>query len=156
MLLKPYEIEHAPILAETFNDPAYANFWRNCKIALKKKDFENIERLLMMQILTVEDGNKIIGFITLQFRTNTTIFSSIIILKQFHGKGYSEKIISAGIVYGREQRYHKIVARVNSKDFRFIEKLKSIGFIEEGLFKQERWSSDGWQDELMMALIIGG
>ena len=154
MRLRPYEIEDAPILAETYNDPAYSEYWRNFNGFFKSTDFENIEQLLGMQIGVVEEDNTVIGFLMGQPRTNTTICVSIIILSKFQGKGYFEKFIETGLKYLKGQRFHKMVTMVNPKNDLVIKLCKSLGFIEEGFFKEERWSADGWKDELVMAMLI--
>lgn len=154
MILRPYEIEDAPTFAATVNDPAYADYWRNCKFPLKQKDFERIEQLMAMQVVVVEDDDKIVGFGTGQLRTDTTIFVTILVLKEYQGKGLALRMIADGLRYLKEHRYHKVAVRVNPESVRLISKCKSIGFVEEGLFKAERWSADGWKDELMMFLFL--
>lgn len=154
MILRPYEKEDHVILAGTFNDPVYCDYWRNCKTPLKRADFENIERLMGMQVLTVEKDGVVVGFLTGQLRTDTTIFCAIIILKEHQGKGCAKEMIVEGLRYLKNQRYHKVAIRVNPENQRLIEKCMVIGFEKEGLFKAERWSVEGWKDELMMSLCL--
>ena len=154
MILRPYEIVDAPIFAETFNDPVYRDYWRHCSVVLKQKDFENIEQIMGLQVMVVEDEGKIIGFLTGKPQTETTIFTSILILKDSQKSGYAREMIELGLDYLKEHRFHKVAIRINPEN-KLLETLcRSMGFIEEGYFKEERWSAEGWKDERIMALFL--
>ncbi len=76
------------------------------------------------------------------------------LVKDARGKGLGGKMLSYGIEWARNKKYHKICLSVFGDNDRAIRLYKHYGFVEEGRRLEQYQLGDHYVDELLMAYFL--
>ena len=76
--------------------------------------------------------------------------------KNYWGKGYGLSAMRDMLIWGfNELELNKIWLRVDIDNIKAIKSYKSIGFVEEGVLRQDRHRNGGYIDRLRMSILKG-
>ncbi|WP_159023817.1 GNAT family N-acetyltransferase [Formosa sp. L2A11] len=112
-----------------------------------------------MPVLIAENENGVIGFGTYGiFRPwDAYLFSiehSIYVNNNSRGIGIGKQLLSKLIELAKEQKYHTMIAGVDSSNEGSVEFHKKFGFKEIGTFKEVGFKFDKWLDLKFLQLLL--
>jgi RimJ/RimL family protein N-acetyltransferase len=76
------------------------------------------------------------------------------LIKSARGIGIGSKLMSYGITWAREKKFHKICLSVFSTNTRAISLYRKMGFVVEGCRKEQYYFMNRWVDEILMAKFL--
>ncbi|MGI6141745.1 MAG: GNAT family N-acetyltransferase [Caldicoprobacterales bacterium] len=76
------------------------------------------------------------------------------IIRSARSKGIGSKLMSYGINWAGERKYHKICLSVFSTNLRAISLYKKMRFVIEGRRREQYYFMNQWVDEILMARFL--
>jgi len=76
------------------------------------------------------------------------------IVKRARGQGIGKRLLKYGIDWARTKGYHKVCLSVFSTNTRAIKLYEKLGFVYEGLRKEQYKVKGQWVDELLMSKFL--
>jgi len=72
----------------------------------------------------------------------------------FHNQGFMTEAIQAVVRYAFEtMEMHRIYANTSTENAASIAMLKKVGFVQEGILRQDTWRDGAWTDSVLMAIL---
>jgi RimJ/RimL family protein N-acetyltransferase len=76
------------------------------------------------------------------------------IVRRARSLGIGSMLMTYGIDWARERNYHKICLSVFSTNHRALSLYKKLGFVVEGIRREQYYFRDQWVDEILMAKFL--
>ena len=76
------------------------------------------------------------------------------LIKSARSKGIGTRLMTYGINWARERKYHKICLSVFSTNLRAIKLYQKMGFVIEGRRREQYYFMNQWVDEILMAKFL--
>lgn len=164
VLLQPLTMRHARGLFEVYRDPETMRYWSSPAVP----DLLEAERMVRADLdmmaaghalfwaLKLRTGGKVVGKCTLvQYSPANQRAEIGYILGRAHWRqGLMSEALTALIDFCfTELELHRIEADTDEDNHASVALLASLGFRQEGLFRQRWLMPDGWKDSLMFGLI---
>jgi ribosomal-protein-alanine N-acetyltransferase len=106
--------------------------------------------------LLVEDDDGPIGEVMFRplYRNEGRGEFGIWLVPEVWGKGYAKEACTAMLRYGFEElRLHRVSAKMLGRNDRSRGLLESVGFTEEGVLRESRYTDGTYHDEVVYALL---
>ena len=110
----------------------------------------------VFSVYATEDGRYLgqVGLHALHWRSRVGRIAAIIGSTEEQGKGFGSAAIAALLDHAfDEEALHKIWLMVFSTNYRARHVYRTIGFVEEGVLREEYWHRDGWHDMVRMSIL---
>jgi RimJ/RimL family protein N-acetyltransferase len=107
-------------------------------------------------IVATDDGRYLgqIGIHQIHARSKVGRFGVVIATREEMGKGYGSAAIRAGLDRGfGELGLHKLWLMVFRSNERGQRLYKKLGFVEEGILREEYFHEGGWHDMVRMSML---
>lgn len=124
-----------------------------------KNYIENIKRELNSIILLAIDESKIIGIATInstqKARTRHVGVLGIVIMKRYWGLGLGRKLMNLLIDWAKSNNITKKITLVtNEKNITARDLYKKVGFLDEGLLKNDNYINGVYFNTVIMGLTL--
>lgn len=110
--------------------------------------------------LVAVDGSRLAGYVTVQRErhpvTRHVGSLAIAVAADARGRGIGRRLMQEAIAWSEAVGIEKLVLSVYPHNDAALSLYRSLGFIEEGRLARHSRKSYGYEDEILMALWIGG
>ena len=106
--------------------------------------------------IEVQDGGKLIGYITLSFTDaqRLLVTFSIGLNKNFHRQGFALEAVEALLGFCFEElKLHRVTGWCDSRNTAACRLMEKVGFRREGEFVKNRWVHSEWTNSIWYALL---